>query len=258
MAGTGRSPNYPVLSLVDAIAKARDLYEQDKKAAVNIESAVKAWGYNSLHGASLRALSALRQYGLLDDTAPKTVKLSGRALTILLEPDGSPERALAISEAANAPTAFADLVAQYPDGLPSDASVISGLVRNGSFNEDAARGLIAALRDTMALVEREGARNTSGVTSGAEPMGDRARSDEPSAQLRKAEPDHGKNGGRMEFTFQLSGGAFATLTVSRGIDDDDVETLADYFATAKKALKKAAAANAARAAEVPPVNAQPA
>ncbi len=45
----------------------------------------------------------------------------------------------------------------------------------------------------------------------------------------------------MEFTFPLSGDAAATLTVSRGIDADDVATLGEFFDSAKRALLKAAA-----------------
>ena len=44
----------------------------------------------------------------------------------------------------------------------------------------------------------------------------------------------------MEFNWPLSGNAMATLTVSRELEPDDIETLAAYFETAKKALNKAA------------------
>ena len=46
-------------------------------------------------------------------------------------------------------------------------------------------------------------------------------------------------GRKMEFTFPLSGDAVATLTVSRGIDADDVATLGEFFDSAKRALLKA-------------------
>ena len=47
-------------------------------------------------------------------------------------------------------------------------------------------------------------------------------------------------GESMEFSWPLSGNALATLTVTRTLEHDDIETLCDYFETAKKALRKAA------------------
>jgi hypothetical protein len=44
----------------------------------------------------------------------------------------------------------------------------------------------------------------------------------------------------MEFNWPLSGNAVATLTVSKKLDLDDIETLTSYFEVAKRALKKAA------------------
>lgn len=157
-----RSPNYPAFGLSTAVERARALYDRDGKAAVPTLSAVKAWGYNSLNGRSMRALGALRQYGLLDDAGPKMVRLSQRALAIILAPAaGSLQRTRALEEAAKTPGAFAELYAQYPDGFPSDESMVHNLTINTNFSEDAARVLIAAFRDTIDLVSRAQASDTS-------------------------------------------------------------------------------------------------
>ncbi len=55
----------------------------------------------------------------------------------------------------------------------------------------------------------------------------------------------------MEFNWPLSGDAVATLTVSKKLDLDDIETLNSYFEVAKKALKKAASSSALASAAVP-------
>ena len=47
----------------------------------------------------------------------------------------------------------------------------------------------------------------------------------------------------------LSGDSFATLTVSKEIEPDDVETIEAFFALAKRSLEKHAKA---RAAAIPP------
>jgi hypothetical protein len=48
----------------------------------------------------------------------------------------------------------------------------------------------------------------------------------------------------MQYSWHLSGNVMATLTISRELDPDDVELLAEYFATTKKALLKHAQARA--------------
>lgn len=261
MAGKTRSRNYPAFGLGEAIARARRLYEQDGKAAVPTDVAVRAWGYGTLNGASLRTLGAVRQYGLLDDAGDKLVKLSSRALTILLEPEDSPERVKAIQEAANSPAVFRELIERYGDGLPSDAGLISYLVRHENFTEDAARSLIAAFRDTLGLVSGLPATNITNSGNLDEDAPD------PNAALRRSQlgltdvldragvtkrSPAPEPGGAMQFQWPLSGDAVATLTVTRELDPDDVETLADYLEIAKRTLAKAARA---RAASAPPTTA---
>lgn len=191
MAGKSRSRNYPAFGLPDAIMKARQLYEQDGRATVPSEVAVRAWGYGGLNGASLRTLGAVRQYGLLDAPAPKSVRLSHDALTILLEPSESPEYAEAIRQAAGSPAMFAELRQQYPDHLPSDAAMVSWLVRSHGFNEEAAKGLIASYRDTLALVDQAGKRDIAPRTdrpeeSRREPGGDSTPARQTGGQVHSA------------------------------------------------------------------------
>lgn len=262
MTGKTRSRNYPALSLQAAIDRARDLYRQDGKAAIPAEVAVKAWKYGSLNGASLRVLGALRQYGLLDDPAPKTVRLSPRALTILLEPEESPARANAIREAATAPAVFGELMNQYGSDLPSDIALVSHLVRNENFSEDAARNLIVAFRDTLELLGKARVDNSTPKVDIAGGNGNGL--EDPNAALRKAQPGlmevldqsgitkrqaGGDTGGVMQFQWPLSGSALATLTVSKGIEPDDVETLAAYLEIAKRTLAKVARTSSAKSDE---------
>lgn len=152
MAEKQRSPNYPGFGLPEGILKAKQLYESDGRSAIPRDVAVRAWGYQGTNGASLRALGALRQFGLLETPTPGSVKVSGDALVLILEPQGSTEWRAALSSVAMRPAIFRALNKQYPDGMPSDAAVISFLVRTANFSEDAARTVIAAYRETLALL----------------------------------------------------------------------------------------------------------
>ena len=233
-----RGRNYPAFGLSEAIQRARQLYDRDGKAIVSSDVAVQAWGYKGLNGASLRVLAAMRQYGLLDDAANRSVRLSNRALVLLLEPEDSPARAQAVRDAANQPAIFGELREHYGLDIPSDAALVSHLVRTESYSEEAANILIAAFRDTLALAEKAGGTNIArgasadpNATAGSSPEGP-ARAKNPASQ----------GTGQMEFTWPLSGDAVATLSVTRTLEPDDIETLTAYFEIAKKALGKAAAA----------------
>src|SRR5438477_144269 len=107
-----RSPNYPALSLPDAIEKAAALYRVQHTHAAPREVAVRGMGYNTLNGASATAISALHKYGLLDRVGDE-VKISDRALRIL-HPEPLEERSAAILEAAREPPLFGELAERFP------------------------------------------------------------------------------------------------------------------------------------------------
>lgn len=144
-----RSPNYPSASLGDAIQSAKRFYAKAQRAAVHPEDAVKAMGYEGMSGAARSRLSALRKFGLLEDTK-SGVRLTDPALAILLLPEGEPERQAAVNAAAMAPELFRELAAQYRD---ADASVIAPyLVRAKKFSAAGAKQAVDAFQATLALV----------------------------------------------------------------------------------------------------------
>jgi hypothetical protein len=240
MAGS-RGPSYPAFGLPEAIERARKLYEQDGRAQTSPEVAVGAWGYGSLNGASLRVLSALKQYGLLE-TANDYVKLSDRALAIIVEPEGSPDRAEAIQAAAMAPAIFTSLLAEYQENVPSDGALVAHLVRKQGFSDDAAQKVVAAFRQTVELAKQSTVVHTTESRERPQPAAEHPRpGPRPESRGRHSEaPQRGAGEEAMEFNWPLSGNAVATLTVSKKLDLDDIETLTSYFEVAKRALKKAA------------------
>jgi hypothetical protein len=148
-----RSPNYPALSLPDAIDKVTALYRAQHTHAAPREMVAKGMGYNSLNGASASAISALQKYGLLERNGDE-LKVSERALRIL-HPHPPEERGAAIQEAASEPPLFAELNERFPGRMPSDDLLRNYLIRNG-FAPSAVTGVITAYRETSEIAEREG------------------------------------------------------------------------------------------------------
>jgi hypothetical protein len=233
-----RSRNYPAISLGDAIERAKALYKQEGRAAAPAEVVVRAWGYNSLNGASLRVLSALRQYGLLEGSN-EGIRLSPRALTLLLEPESHPEYADALHEALQSPALFQDIVAEYGDDLPSDPALVSYLVRKQNFGEAAAKTLIEAFRESADLVKGK----TAGYIPHAQPVS-AAQSwlDDlvsKSRDTKELEPKMARP--TKEFTFPLSDDTVVTLGITGPMPrGEDLEALTDWLALVKRQIDRAA------------------
>jgi|GEM_PF-939021 len=144
-----RSPNYPAISLPEAIERTTKAFAKENRHPAPRDVMVKALGFGSINGTSAGALSAAVKYGLLDKVG-ENYKVSDRAIMIM-HPHDMQEKTRAIREAAEAPTLFADVLAQYPGGLPSDDNLRSYLIRSG-FAPAALTSVIQALRDTMSFV----------------------------------------------------------------------------------------------------------
>ena len=147
-----RSPNYPALSLPEAIQMISKVFTKENRHKADKEVVVKAMGYSGINGASMGSLSALLKYGLLDQEGA-SCRVSDRAMAIL-HPHSPQEKAQAISDAAREPALFAEMLTDFPGSIPSDDNLRSYLVRRG-FNSNALSPVISAFRETMGLVGSE-------------------------------------------------------------------------------------------------------
>lgn len=147
-----RSPNYPALSLPDAIRRIGAAFEKEHRHPMSKEVAVKALGYGGVNGASLGALSAVFKYGLLERQG-ENFKVSDRAVAIL-HPHTPEEKAQAIQQAAAEPSLFKELTEQFQGRPPSDDNLRAYLVRRG-FANTALSGVIQSFRETMELARRQ-------------------------------------------------------------------------------------------------------
>jgi hypothetical protein len=148
-----RSPNYPAISLPEALNRVTALYRAIHTHAAPRDVVAKNMGYTSLNGASATAISALHKYGLLERLGDD-VKVSERALSIL-HPHTPQERVAAITAAAGEPALFAEIAERFPGSMPNEELLRNFLVRKG-FAPGAIGPVIAAYRDTSDMVVTEG------------------------------------------------------------------------------------------------------
>lgn len=148
-----RSPNYPALSLPDAIQRVRDIHKQQQTTPEPRKVVVEHMGYGSMNGRALKSLSALLKYGLLDDVKDEGLKVSGRAMAILYPDPERPEAKLnALCEAGREPTLFSKIFNRWDGARPSEASLNHFLIQEG-FNTNALDQVTRAFYETYDVVE---------------------------------------------------------------------------------------------------------
>ena len=148
-----RSPNYPQLSLKDAVTRVTSVYKHDYQTEIPRAVLADRLGYSGLNGKSLAVLGALAKYGLVDGRGD-ALRVSDLALRIIAHPPGSAARRAALAEAASRPVLFQELDQRFPGGRASDTAIRAFLLTQG-FIPPAAETALRAWRDTRHMLEAE-------------------------------------------------------------------------------------------------------
>lgn len=145
-----RSPSFPFISLPVALERARVFFGREHRHETEPEVAVRHWGYSPRSSGGNQTLAALRAFGLLEMAGEGKVRLTERAVRILLdEREESPEREQLLRQAALSPALHARIWERYKGVLPSDATLRLYLVADEGFNERSVDEFIAELKETL-------------------------------------------------------------------------------------------------------------
>lgn len=148
-----RGISFPSMGLKEAIERAHVFYNHERKNKAPVSSAVAHWGYGQKSSGGRVTVSALLQFGLFEDEGQKDdrlVRLTTRALDILLAEEGSPTQREAIRAAASSPKIYKEILDRWPSHeLPSDATLKSFLLREKDFNPSSVEQFIRNFRETI-------------------------------------------------------------------------------------------------------------
>ena len=209
------------------------MYEKDGKALVAKEVAVKAWGYNKLHGRSLTVLAAMAQYGLINYQSGN-LSISEDAFVILEAPNNSPEKKEALGRCAKAPDIFNELYQNYPDRLPSDDTLKWTLKQRG-FTEEGAQTTIACLRDTDAFVREQTVTTEGNEVNEVKGVNNQIPPNVLPPQIPPPPPTISGN-----WSFPLHSGKVASISIANGEPtQEDIDLLKSILEAVKKGLKNA-------------------
>jgi hypothetical protein len=144
-----RSPNYPVVDLSGALVMARKLFDKDGRNRVSKQALASHLGHDTLSGPALGKIGALRAYGLVDGNGDDN-RITDDAVTALMAPDGTPDKAEALRRLAFAPGLFREIRKDFLSP-PSDSNLRYWLVKRG-FSAEAAAKAAKTYLATVALV----------------------------------------------------------------------------------------------------------
>src|SRR5947209_642733 len=150
---TNRSPNYPRISLGEAVQRVGVLFKKEGRSKLEPQGVAAVLGYSSYNGSAQGVISALRKYGLLAGKGDE-LTISEDALAILHGEKGTRERAEAFHRAALGPELFSELRREFPDSLPSVDNLRYRLIKK-RFTEAAANVAARTYRETWELVTAE-------------------------------------------------------------------------------------------------------
>lgn len=144
-----RSPNYPAVSLREAVERVNSLLKRDGKAGAPPPLAAVHIGFQSAHGQAMSVLAALKKFGLLEEVKDRLAPTQ-RAIEIVNLPDDDPRRIQALKDAALSPPIYRELAEQHRDtGLPSDDVLEAELKTYRDFNPNAVTGFVKDFKDTL-------------------------------------------------------------------------------------------------------------
>jgi hypothetical protein len=226
-----RSPNYPGVSLEDAVKNAQMLFKVASRTAVAPVVAVKAWGYSGLNGVSRVKLAALRAYGLSETEKGGNVKLSRRGLTLSMRSHDSPEYASAIKEAALAPSIFQELY-ETKSGV-ADEALKHHLVADRKFSPDGAKRVIEIYRANCEFANLDGVRYNDDIEEEFDmPQTNRLTSPAPAPTAADGTQTV------MQYSWPLSSEVTAEVTFKGSkVTRRELQLLGEYLKLAEKALQ---------------------
>ncbi|MEP7043845.1 MAG: hypothetical protein ABI843_12330 [Dokdonella sp.] len=153
-----RSIAYPFITLEAALTRVHQFWQGERKNAAPLSSAAKHWDYGEKSSGGRQTVSALLQFGLLMDEGSKenrVVRLTDRAIDLVILPPDDPKRKQLIEAAARSPRIYNELLSKWPE-LPSDHTLKYFLIKDKNFNPKSVDGFVKDFRSTIRYAEISG------------------------------------------------------------------------------------------------------
>lgn len=149
-----RSPNYPRRSLPEVITRLKTYAEAINLEEVSEEQIAKRIGYSGLSGAAIPYVSALKKFGLMDQTANGSFRFKDDVFNLIeLTPDKYEEKQyqILIEKIAFTPDVFSELRNYFGKNFP-DKIELANFLKMKNFVEKSIPKVIDSYEQTFNLV----------------------------------------------------------------------------------------------------------
>jgi hypothetical protein len=147
----GRSPSFPFISIRKAIERIETLAKNHGKSPARPSTIATTWGYAQSSSGLQQTISALKQYGLIEDAgrgADRKIQLTELGWRIVKDKrPGALETA--IDEAIRKPNLMAAYLPLWVPDRPSDIHCISELQLDRGFTEASAKAFIKVFDENV-------------------------------------------------------------------------------------------------------------
>lgn len=218
-----RSPNFPFITLENALERARQFFAEEKRGYAPFTSAAKHWGYGPNSSGGLQTGSALKSYGLMVDEGSgfsRNLKLSDLAIRILLDmrPDDT-ERKQLMRQAALTPNVAAGIYQKWPDGLPSDATLNHYLVLDLGFTQSTALRSVNIIKQNEELTKDNSSSSIEIISNDSK---------NTAVISERAIADNGQIAAPQAQDVQVTGSKSLVVRTERVIDPDGIDILLQF------------------------------
>lgn len=146
-----KSPRAPSIALDEALERALKAYDKERLHPAPAEVVAQNMGYKTANsGTALSAIASLRYYGLIDRPSDGQLAVTKDLESYKYTPDDALKRSL-LKVFLERPPLFAELLAQYASGLPSDANIRYELIQRG-FLPASAEAAVGVFRRSVEFV----------------------------------------------------------------------------------------------------------
>lgn len=244
-----RGISYPSMGLEEAVKRAEQLWNAERKNAAPVEVVVQHWKYSPKSSGGRLAIAALISFGILHDHGKKDerqVQLTPTALEILLNAIDSNERLEALQKAVIKPKIYSDLLSKWDTAnLPSDATIRTYLIKDKDFNVKAVDGFIkdfkssiqyARLNELTPNEELENDSETDGEVENMQAPPPQTKQSGTSSLPKLGEADNEVAGMRKD-VFALNEGN-AAIFWPQSMSEDSYEDFKDWVELVLRKVKR--------------------
>ncbi len=155
-----RSPGYPMISLEEAIQRAKTLWDNDKDNYIPLAAAYEHLGYKAKGSYGARIISALKKFDLISEKQDD-IKLTEDAIDLALHMPSDQRYIEIIKKLALKPSIYEKIFTKYNGALPSDTTLRIELIKEHGFNPESVEDFLSSFRKTLEFAGLSGERKES-------------------------------------------------------------------------------------------------